>query len=272
MEGREAVHSLRIGDAGLHAADLRRTRDVHRRAGQDGAAAVFDRAGERRRLNGLREQRRRVRDERRRSGAQASRWLISTSCRSSWRGSIHFRTPFEHEIDALFPTKTSRYLIGRVTADVGRLAAWTQLPPARGHLRERSTARSFARRRTSGRSQPPARHAGHHARRSHPRLRIRCDRDAEPRPPGARRRAVRAGGVAGAADAAGALLDLHRHVSARARRPRQRRLLPRRAARRRWPSGCRRAGSRPAASSAPTCSITSGASRRGFRPTSTTST
>ena len=59
-------------------------------------------------------------------------------------------------------------------------------------------------------SEPAARHARHDARRSHPRVRFDGDRDAEFRSARARRRAVRAGGRAGAADAAGALVDLHR--------------------------------------------------------------
>ena len=51
-------------------------------------------------------------------------------------------------------------------------------------------------------------------------------RDPCPRPPRPRRRALRAGDDDGAADAAGAREHLHRPVPARARRARQRRLLP----------------------------------------------
>src|SRR5207237_1298642 len=78
------------------------------------------------------------------------------------------------------------------------------------------------------RPQPPDRHARYDARGSDSRVRVRRRRDAEPRSPRARGRTVRAGGRAGAADAAGALVDLHRQVPAGARRPRQWRLLPRR--------------------------------------------
>ena len=63
----------------------------------------------------------------------------------------------------------------------------------------------------------------------------------------ARGRAVRAGRVGRAAHAAGALEHLHRQVSARARRPRQRRLLPRPRAGRRSPRSSRRAAIAPAA-------------------------
>ena len=58
---------------------------------------------------------------------------------------------------------------------------------------------------------------------------FKADRDAESRSHRPRRRAVRARRRAGAADAAGALVALHRQAPAGARRSRQRRLLPRRA-------------------------------------------
>ncbi len=89
-------------------------------------------------------------------------------------------------------------------------------------------------------------------------------RDAGVRSARARGRAVRAGGVGRAADAAGALQHLHRQVPARARRPRQRRLLPRpgTAHARRSAQGARLPDRRR--SSPPTCSTRKWGINQGF--------
>ena len=89
-------------------------------------------------------------------------------------------------------------------------------------------ARAAPARESARRVQPRRHHARHDARRPHRGLRRDDVRD-----PGTRRARAREGVLFeqadghGPADAAGALQHLHRQVPARARRPRQRRLLPR---------------------------------------------
>ncbi len=77
-------------------------------------------------------------------------------------------------------------------------------------------------------AQPADRDARHRPRRSPRQLSLQAGADAAARRAGRFRPAVRAGVDGGAADVAGALVADDRHVSGVARRPRQRRLLPRR--------------------------------------------
>ena len=83
-------------------------------------------------------------------------------------------------------------------------------------------------------SEPAPHHARHYTGRPPRRVRLARERDTRYALP--RGRALRAGRFAGAADAAGALLAVHREVPAPPRRSRQRWLLSR-PARRRSPSG-----------------------------------
>ena len=132
---------------------------------------------------------------------------------------------------------------------------------------------SLAARRRARPPEPRHRHARHDARRSHRRLR----RARTSRRPTFDRLADE--GVlfeqavsVGAADAAGALQHLHRQVSARARRPRQRRVLPRPGAAhaRRAAQGARLPDRRLRRRLR--ARLASGASTRASTPTSTTST